>query len=143
DYPNAPCWGGPDPTTANGMQDPGPNCATSGTQDVSGRPMPNSPKFKGTLSLDQRIPLSAGPFDLAVGGTYSYRSSAQMLPDQNPQAIQPAFGLLNMYASLKDKAGKYSLTLFANNVTNHVYYGDVEDFWTGPWGSNAVVAQPA
>ena len=30
-----------------------------------------------------------------------------------------------------------------NNVTNHVYYVDVEDFFNGPWASNAVIAQPA
>jgi len=66
-----------------------------------------------------------------------------MLPDQNPQAMQHAFGLLNLSVGLKDKDGKYSITGFVNNLTNHIYYGDVEDFWTGPWGANAVVAQPA
>jgi iron complex outermembrane receptor protein len=95
------------------------------------------------LSAEQKIPLAALPIDLVVGGTYAYRTSAQMLPDQNPQAVQGAFGLLNLSAGLQDKAGKYSVMAFANNVTNHVYYGDVEDFWTGPWGANAVVAQPA
>jgi hypothetical protein len=24
-----------------------------------------------------------------------------------------------------------------------VYYVDVEDFWTGPWGGPAVIGQPA
>ena len=31
----------------------------------------------------------------------------------------------------------------ANNVTNHHYFTDLEDFWSGPWGANAVVGQPA
>ena len=30
-----------------------------------------------------------------------------------------------------------------NNVTNHHYYTDVEDFWSGPWNGNAVIGQPA
>jgi iron complex outermembrane receptor protein len=66
-----------------------------------------------------------------------------MLPDQNPQSIQRAFGILNLSAALRDTAGKWSLTAFVNNVTNHVYYVDVEDFFNGPWASNAVIAQPA
>jgi len=139
-YNDAPCWGGP------GQQ--GAGCSLQKStgqyiQNVSGDPMPNAPKFKATLGLEQRYPLGSAPVDLVIGGTYSYRSSAEMLPDQNPQAVQGAFGLLNLNAGLEDKSGKYSVTLFANNLTNHVYYGDVEDFWTGPWGTNAVVAQPA
>jgi iron complex outermembrane receptor protein len=138
-YANAPCWGG------TGQQTTGCTQEANGqfVQNVSGDPMPNAPKFKGTLGIDQRIPLNPSPVDLVVGATYAYRSSAEMLPDQNPQAIQHAFGLLNLSASLKDKNGRYSVTAFLNNVTNHAYYGDVEDFWTGPWAANAVVAQPA
>jgi iron complex outermembrane receptor protein len=76
-------------------------------------------------------------------GTYTYRTSAQMLPDQNPYAIQGAFGLLNLSAAFQSTDGKYSATAFVNNVTNHHYFTDVEDFWSGPWGGNAVIGQPA
>ena len=31
-------------------------------------------------------------FELLFGGTYAYRTRAQMLPDQNPHAIQGGFG---------------------------------------------------
>jgi len=41
------------------------------------------------------------------------------------------------------KSGKLSVTGFINNVTDHHYLVDMEDFWSGPWNSNAVVAQPA
>ena len=142
-YPNAPCWGGPQQQTSGCNLDPNDPTHTQYVQNVDGDPLPNSPKFKGVLGVDQRIPLSTVPFDVALGGTYTYRTSAQMLPDQNPQGVQPAYGILNLNAGIKSKNGKYSATLFANNVTNKVYYGDVEDFWTGPWGSNAVVGQPA
>jgi iron complex outermembrane receptor protein len=66
-----------------------------------------------------------------------------MLPDQNPESIQGSFGILNLSASVQDKSGKYSVTVFGNNLTNHHYFVDLEDFWSGPWGSNAVVGQPA
>ncbi len=114
----------------------------STTQDVSGKPMPNSPKFKFTLSATQTIPLENMPFNLTIGGNYTYRTSAQMLADQNPQAVQPAFGLLNLNLGFVSKDGKYSLTAFVNNVADQRYYVDMEDFWASPWGANTVIGQP-
>jgi hypothetical protein len=41
------------------------------------------------------------------------------------------------------------VTLFAKNVTNHAYYSDVEDFFSGLWTGSptrtgvAVIGQPA
>jgi iron complex outermembrane receptor protein len=142
-YDNAPCYG-----TGAAIQTVG--CVTevvSGqsqqVQNVSGDTMPNSPKFKGTLAVDQRVPLGTLPYELVLSGTFSYRTSAQMLPDQNPYAIQAGFGLLNLSGTVQTHDGKYSARLFVNNVTNHHYYTDIEDFWTGPWSSNAVIGQPA
>lgn len=163
DYPNAPCWGGveqpsgPAGTPAENWNKTGApiaqqalvdsNChldANTGQfiQDVSGKPMPNSPKFKGTIGAERHFPLGGSDRELVLGGSYAYRSKAQMLPDQNPQAIQGAFGLLNAHLTFQESSGKYGVTLFGNNLTDHHYAGDVEDFWSGPWGSNAVVMQP-
>jgi iron complex outermembrane receptor protein len=66
-----------------------------------------------------------------------------MLPDQNPFAIQSGFGLLNLRLGFESTDGKFAATAFMNNVTNHHYYTDVEDFWSGPWNGNAVIGQPA
>ncbi|MGA3156717.1 MAG: TonB-dependent receptor [Steroidobacteraceae bacterium] len=139
DYANAPCYGLQ--TQAQGCT-PGAAGATP-SQNVTGDTMPNSPKVKFIASAEQRFPLGAVPWEFVLGGTYTYRSSAQMLPDQNPYAIQDAFGLLNLYGAFNSSNGKYSARLFVNNVTNHVYYTDVEDFWSGPWNGNAVIGQPA
>jgi iron complex outermembrane receptor protein len=105
--------------------------------------MPNSPKLKATLGAEQRVPLPNIPYELVFGGTYAYRTSAQMLPDQNPFAVQAGFGLLNLSAGIQTNNGKFSARLFVNNLTNHHYFTDVEDFWTGPWNGNAVIGQPA
>jgi len=138
DYRGAPCYG---------LQTAAQGCVTpangSPSQDVSGDTMPNSPKFKATLGVEQRIPLGSHRYELVFGGTYSYRTSAQMLPDQNPFAIQSGFGLLNLSAALQSSDGKYSARFFVNNVTNRHYFTDVEDFWSGPWNGNAVIGQPA
>jgi iron complex outermembrane recepter protein len=62
DYPNAPCWGnGVIQTAALGCASDlavDPTGATK-IQNVSGKTMPDSPKFKATLSAEQRIPLGA------------------------------------------------------------------------------------
>ena len=116
-------------------------------QNVSGKPLPNSPKFKFNVNVEQRFPVDSLQSDLVLGATYTYRTSAQMLPDQNPYAVQAGFGLLNLNAGLQSNDGKYSVTIFANNVFNKIYYADVEDFWASPWGgglvrSTSVVSQP-
>jgi len=111
--------------------------------DVSGKPMPNSPKFKFVVSAEKRFALGGTLNDLVLGGNYSYRTKAQMTPDQNPYAVQEAFGILNLRVSLDRMSGKYLLTAFCNNVLDQNYYTDLEDFWTGPWAGNVVIGQPA
>ncbi|MBV8804714.1 MAG: TonB-dependent receptor [Sinobacteraceae bacterium] len=141
-YTNAPCWGnGVIQTVAAGCHSD-PAVPGQLVQDVSGKTMPDSPRFKETLGVQERVPLG-GELELTLGGTYSYRARAQFQPDQNPQTIQGSFGLLNLSAGLRRKDGKYSITAFCNNVTNHFYAADIEDFWSAPWNSNAVVMQPA
>src|SRR6202044_2833705 len=147
DYTGAPCWGnGVTQTAALGCHPViGPNGlpTRSTAQGVSGDTMPEAPRFKGTLSVDQRLPLGGSNYEGVVGGNYAYRSRTQFQPDQNPETIQGSFGILNLTAGIREKSGKYSITAFANNVTNHHYYVDMEDFWSGPWNSNTVVGEPA
>ena len=138
-YTGAPCYGLQ--TAAEGCVTP--TNGASPSQNVSGATMPNSPKVKATFGLEQRIPLPNHPYAWVLGGTYTYRTHAQMLPDQNPFAIQSGFGLLNLRLGFESTDGKFAATAFMNNVTNHHYYTDVEDFWSGPWNGNAVIGQPA
>jgi iron complex outermembrane receptor protein len=114
-------------------------------QNLSGKPMPNSPKFKFALNLEQRVPLSLYPgTSLVFDASYTYRSSAQMLVDQNPFAIQGSFGILNLSGGVEALNGKLSIMAFVNNVTDHIYYTDIEDFWSSPWGgTDTVIGQPA
>jgi iron complex outermembrane receptor protein len=143
DYKNATCWGnGVIQTAAEGCH-ADPDVPGQLVQNVSGETMPDSPRFKETLDVEQRVPLGSTAYDMTFGGTYAYRTRTQFQPDQNPATIQASFGLLNLSVGLKQRSGKYSITAFCNNVTNHFYASDIEDFWNGPWNSNAVVMQPA
>ncbi len=146
DYIGAPCWGnGVTQTAALGCHPVLVNGVPTGSfsQDVSGDTMPDSPRFKGTLIVEQRVPFGGSNYEGVIGGNYAYRSTTQFQPDQNPETIQGSFGILDLSIGVRDKSNKYSVTAFCNNVTNHHYYVDMEDFWSGPWGSNAVVGQPA
>jgi len=146
DYNGAPCWGnGVTQTTAQGCYPVVVNgVPTGGTaQNVSGSTMPNSPHFKGTVYAEQRVLFGASSIEGFVGSDFAYRSADQFQPDQNPETIQGGFGLLDVNFGVRDKSGKWSATAFINNVTDHHYLVDMEDFWSGPWNSNTVVGQPA
>jgi iron complex outermembrane recepter protein len=160
DYTSAPCYGAQPtvPITQLNAQPPAGLCGQlilggvpqgSPYQSVSGDAMPNAPRFKGILLIEQRVPLPNRPYQWVIDASYIYRTSAQMLPDQNPHAIQAGFGLLNLSTALESADGKYSVTIFAKNVTNHVYYTDVEDFFSGLWTGSpshtgtAIIGEPA
>jgi iron complex outermembrane recepter protein len=160
DYKSAPCYGTQPtiPITQLNAQPPAGLCgqlAVAGApqgspyQNVSGATMPNAPKFKGIFSIEQRVPLANHPFQWVFAANYVYRTSAQMLPDQNPYAVQAGFGLLNLSAAIESNDGRFSATMFVKNVTNHVYYTDVEDFFSGLWTGSpthtgvAVIGEPA
>ena len=143
-YLGAPCWYGQTVGCAptNPANPVGP--LNPLVQNLSGAVTPNAPKNKFVLGAQQHIPLGSSAFELVLGGSYSYTASAQMLADQNPQTIRPSFGLLNLSVGVHALSGKFSATLFADNVTNKHYVVDMEDFWSAPWGStNVVVSQPA
>jgi iron complex outermembrane receptor protein len=147
DYKNAPCYY---PDTLAPTVPPG--CVVETINGVSnrvwpnldGRPMPNAPKVKFNLSGEQRFPLEAIPYSLVFGGNLSFREHAQMLADQNPQAVMPSVGILDLDLGLVSQSGKISITAFVDNLANKHYATDVEDFWSSPWGGrDVVVAQPA
>jgi iron complex outermembrane recepter protein len=152
-FANSPCYGGQ--TAAQGCQTQTIEGTSVSTQNVSGQTLPLAPKFKGTLAAEQRVPL-ADSLALYLGGDYAYRSRQQFLPDENPQSVMHAFGILNLDSRLEKQTSSgasYTLSLFVNNVLDKSYVTDMEDFWAGLWAvpesgggytaANAVIVQPA
>lgn len=139
-YDGAPCY--PGQTEAQG-------CSTDAdgktTQNLAGKTMPDSPKFKMTLGLDHGLSQSLIPWDLRLNAQYAYRTAANFQADQNPYTRQGAFGILNLGATASSPDGRYSVSLFVNNVFDKFYLVNAEDFFSGLWGgtSNAVIGQPA
>jgi iron complex outermembrane receptor protein len=139
-YQNGPCyWSGPASLLPNTCY-----IAADGSfhANLSHRSLPNAPKLKFSISADQGFMLDDRD-ELLLGGSASYRSRTQMLPDQNPYGFEPAYALLNVHATIQRDGGKYAFTVLGDNVTATHYSVDVEDFWASPWSSNAIVRQPA
>ena len=145
-YKDGECWFSTGPTAGTGCNPVSSAAGASLVQNLANKPLPNSPKFKFVINAEQRFPLTAIDYDLVAGATYTYRTSAQMLPDQSPYAVQGAFGLLNLDLGLQSDDEKYTATVFVNNVFNKVYYTDIEDFWNNVWGgvpkNESVIGQP-
>jgi iron complex outermembrane receptor protein len=136
-YTGAPCY--PTQTEAQGCTVD----ANGSTQDLSGRPMPDSPKFKLTLNVDQSLPEDLLPWSVRLNGNYAYRTSANFQADNNPHTVQKGFGILNLGATFTSPSGRHAVATFVNNVTNRFYLVNAEDFFSGLWNANAVIGQPA
>ena len=139
-FAGATCW--PGQTAAQGC--------SGGVQDLSGKSLPASPKFKFNASMEQIVPFTA--FNVVLGGNVSARTSANLQPDQNPQTAQSGFALLDLSVGIQSKDERSTVTLFVNNVTDHFYLTNAEDFFAGATGTmtlggftpgNYVIGQPA
>ena len=85
DYESAPCYGTQPtiPITQLNAQPPKGLCGQltvagmpegSPYQNVSGDTMPNAPKFKGILSIEQRVPLATHAYQWVFEANYIYRT---------------------------------------------------------------------
>ena len=139
-YTGAACY--PGQTAADGCTT---NAAGVGTQDLSGKTMPDSSKFKFTLGAEHNLEQSLIPWDLRLNAQYSYRTKANLQANQNPHTMQKGYGIMNIGATAASPDGKYQVSLFVNNLFNQFYLVNAEDFFSGIWGAtaNAVIGQPA
>lgn len=74
-----------------------------------------TPKFSANIQSEYGFEIS-GSTDGFVRGLYSYFGRTQGSPD-NPFDDVPGYGLLNIYAGIRDKQGRWELTAFAKNLT--------------------------
>jgi iron complex outermembrane receptor protein len=115
-------------TTANGAS----------SQDLSGVSLPRSPRWKFNVGVDQKVDLNSD-WDVDLGATFNYQSAINFDPNHSPRAVQDAYGILNLTAGIKPKDGRYSITVFVNNVTDKSYVSNITDY-SGRWGTKAAVS---
>jgi iron complex outermembrane recepter protein len=94
-----------------------PNAAVS--CNINGRPLPFSPDFKGSLRAKYNMPLDGG-LTLDWTAEYNWQSEVQYDLTQSPNAIQPAYGILNASVGLASTAG-WRVALLVKNLANQSY----------------------
>lgn len=83
-----------------------------------GDPLPNNPKWSGSLSLDYRAPVS-GKWQAVAGATAKFvgsRHSALRSSILNPDYILPGYALFDLRAGLE--SDKVDIGLFVRNLTD-------------------------
>ncbi|HWU02921.1 MAG TPA: TonB-dependent receptor [Novosphingobium sp.] len=87
--------------------------------DLSGRQLNYAPRFKTTLSIEQQFPLR-DTLALTVGGDVTIRTKQSMYLSADPIYVVPGQALVNARIGLNG-GDKWSLALFARNLTNRIY----------------------
>jgi iron complex outermembrane receptor protein len=118
DYPNAP--GLPGCATVNAA------CTAAGlraTQDLRGKPAPNSPKWSGRLGFDWTGDLGSSGWKWDATSNLSFFSKQYegIITDDNPQTLEPSYAILGARFSVSGPADRWTASLFGNNLLNKQY----------------------
>lgn len=99
---------------------------TNASCNINGQPLPFAPDWKASLAAQYRLPLgdAAG---LTLGSSFNWQSQTQYDINQTPETIQPAYGLLNAFASWENGDG-WTVSVLAKNITNQHYSTNLARF---------------
>jgi len=111
----------------------------SGVQTVNGGTLPNAPEWKYTAILDYQKPLASMPFDLFANASYLWQSETRFDINQGPRTVQDSYGVADLRLGIADKAGRYEITAYVNNLFDEFYVGNLGDFSFLYGGSTALV----
>jgi iron complex outermembrane receptor protein len=116
EFANAPCYTGQ--TVAQGCRPVG----GSNFQDLSGKPLANSPKFKYSLAGVYDVDLPSLPFDGFVTAEYTHQSAVMLDLLGTPISRQKAFGVVNASIGVAGRDEQnYRVALFVNNLFDQHY----------------------
>jgi len=123
DLPGAQCWV---------RQTASQGCINGVQENLRGTAMPHAPKFKMLGSVNYFMPLDALPFDLEWSGSWRWQSKTWFDYRGNPNLVQDRYGVLNLSATLRERDGRYTLSVFVNNALNKHFYSNIidDEGWT-------------
>ncbi len=107
-FPSGPCY--TDQTAAQGC--------TNNLQNLSGKALPNAPKWSGNLNSQYDIPIG-DTRSVFVALAYRWQSQVVFSLLQDPDSVQAAYGVFNLSTGVGGEHWKVSL--FVNNLFNDVY----------------------
>ncbi|HEX8486447.1 TonB-dependent receptor [Sphingomonas sp.] len=114
-FTTAPCYGGQ--TAAQGC--------VGGIQNLSGQGLGYTPKWRGNLGAEYRLPIDAVRVSLRSDVTWQSAVNFDVLGD--PLPVQKSYALVNLSAAFASPDERYKLTVFVNNVFNQQYFTQLTD----------------
>ena len=96
------------------------SCPT--VQDLTGKPTTYAPKWQVDLGLEYDSPQFGGGWTGQVRGSLNYASKVFTTNDDNPQSITGGDTLLGARATLASPGGRYTFSIFGDNLTNRKYF---------------------
>jgi iron complex outermembrane recepter protein len=124
DWRNAPCYsvaGSPNGGFNAACRLRDPEFGNTNVQDLTGAPMPNAPKWKGSISAKYDIPLERMPFDTFVTASARYQTKVITNINQDPDLSAPGYTVVNLGFGVTDKTKRYTLSFFVNNLFDKAY----------------------
>ncbi|MCB1687175.1 MAG: TonB-dependent receptor [Halioglobus sp.] len=112
DWPDAPCYS---------RQPAGENECNSGTQDLSGARMPNSPKWSTYLAGTYYVPIPSMPFDGFASLNFFYRDEVQFDTANNPLFIGDPYDTFDLYTGISARDGRYRVQFYVQNLFDQFY----------------------
>lgn len=88
--------------------------------NVNGKPLPFSPDWKANAQVDKFVSL-ANNRRLELSAQYSWQSDVQYSLDQNPNTIEPSFGIWNGSVALNDLSSNWRVALQVRNILDKSY----------------------
>ncbi len=95
-----------------------PGAAVTCADAINGKPLPFAPKYKGTVTMDWRLPLNLDGFNVDLNSSLVYQSKTNFDINQNPNAFQNAYAIWDAGLRVSTSDDKYSLSFIVKNLTN-------------------------
>lgn len=98
-----------------------PGAAIACAAAINGQPLPFAPEYKGTVTMDWRLPLNLDGYVVDLNSTVAYQSRTQFDINQNPNAFQDGYAIWDAGITVRTENNKYALSLIAKNLTDTHY----------------------
>lgn len=119
DFLNAPCYPR-EPTAPVGSPLVSGVCV-GGVQNMNGRPLSNSPKWRFNATARQEVPI--GDYTVFAQANYRYQSSEVFNAVADPYEAQDGFSVVNLSAGVGPQDGRWRLSAYGNNIFDKAFVG--------------------
>lgn len=132
EFPNAACY--PGQTAAQGC--------VSGSQNLAGARLANSPNFKFNVGGTFETPLGASPLSFFTSANYVWQDDVNFALDGNPLTVQDSYGIANASIGLRETEDRnWEVSLFVNNLFDQQYAAILTDYSDNGYTGKAIIQQ--